>query len=101
MDGRRKKRVAPAPLGASVSHIREILGFPDAEDTLVEMRIELAEALREFRRKSGLSQADLAKALGETQSRVAKLENADGQANLELLVRALVAAGGTVKLRVA
>ena len=52
-------------------------------------------------RAAGLTQAELAKAIGSSQSRIAKMEGGDPQASLESLVRALVAAGGKPKLKVA
>jgi transcriptional regulator with XRE-family HTH domain len=68
---------------------------------IVELRIELAQAVRRRRVAAGLTQAELAKAIGSSQSRVAKMEGGDPQASLESLVRALVAAGGKPKLKVA
>lgn len=88
-------------LGGRITTAREFLGLTDAESTLVELRLELAEAVRKKRLAAGLTQAQLAKAIGSSQSRVAKMEGGDPQASLESLVRALVAAGGRPKLKVA
>jgi predicted XRE-type DNA-binding protein len=77
------------------------VGLSDAEAAVVELRVELAAAVRERRMAAGLTQAQLAKAFGSSQSRVAKLEGADSQASLESMVRALAVAGARIKLRVA
>lgn len=99
MDAKKRKKLER--LGGRVTTAKEFLGLSDAEATIVELRIELAEAVRKRRVAAGLTQAELAKAIGSSQSRVAKMEGGDPQASLESLVRALVAAGGKPKLKVA
>jgi transcriptional regulator with XRE-family HTH domain len=69
------------------------------EETLNEMRLEQdLVALREAR---GVSQAQLAKALGVSQPAIAKLESGKAK-NIELrtLVRAVSALGGTVRIQI-
>jgi len=99
MDAR--KRAKLKIMGGRVTTVKKFLGLSDAEAALVELRLELAAAVRERRKAAGLTQADLAKALGSSQSRIAKLEGGDPQASLESMVRALVAAGARIKLKVA
>lgn len=99
MDAR--KRAKLKKMGARVTTVRELLGLNEAESAIVELRVELAAAVRERRIAAGLTQAELARALGSSQSRVAKLEGGDPQASLESMVRALAVAGGRIKLRVA
>jgi ribosome-binding protein aMBF1 (putative translation factor) len=99
MDTRKKNKLKK--LGGRVTSVREFLGLSQAEAAVVEIRVELAAAVREKRRAAGLTQAELASAIGSTQSRVAKIEAADAQASLESMVRALAAAGARVYLRVA
>lgn len=65
------------------------------EAALVEMRLALSRTLRERRRAAGLTQTALAKQLGSSQSRVAKLEAGDASVSLELLIRALLAVGAS------
>lgn len=59
------------------------------------MKVALAGRLRLRRRQLGLSQAALARALGSSQSRVAKMEGADPTVSADLLIRALLALGST------
>ena len=64
----------------------------------MEMRVALSRSLRERRPwDAGLTQTALAKQLGSSQSRVAKLEAGDASVSLELLIRALLRAGATRK----
>jgi len=96
-----KKRARLKKLGGRVTTVRKFLGLNEAEAAIVELRVELAAAVRARRIAAGLTQAELAKVLGSSQSRVAKLEGADPQASLESMFRALALAGGRIKLRVA
>lgn len=65
----------------------EFLELTEPEATLVEMRIALASALRFRRVESRLTQAELAKRIGSSQSRFSKLEAAVPDVSLDLLVR--------------
>jgi transcriptional regulator with XRE-family HTH domain len=59
--------------------------------------VALSRALRERRVAAGLTQTALAKQLGSSQSRVAKLEAGDASVSLELLIRGLLAVGASRK----
>lgn len=74
---------------------REFLGLSEQESVLVELKLSLVTAVREARRKHGLSQTDLAQRMRSSQSRVAKIETGDRSVSLDLIVRALFAAGAT------
>jgi DNA-binding XRE family transcriptional regulator len=99
MDANKRKKLAK--MGGRVASAQSFLGLTDAEAAIVELRLELAHAVHKHRLAAGLTQAELAKAIGSSQSRIAKMENGDPQASLESLVRALVAAGGRPRLKVA
>jgi len=71
------------------------------DDTAVApIREALAAELRGRRQEAGLTQAELARRLGTSQSRVAKMEGAEAGVTLDLLVKALSSLGAT-KLEVA
>ena len=57
------------------------------------MKLVLANALRRQRVRKRWTQTHVAKRLGSSQSRVAKMEAADPSVSLDLLVRALIALG--------
>lgn len=81
--------------GWKVGSVREFLGLTPEEEALIEMRLALARAVKQRRLTLEWTQSELAKRLGSSQSRVAKLEAADASVSLELLVRSLLALGAT------
>jgi DNA-binding XRE family transcriptional regulator len=95
MDARKRKRLEEA--GWAVGSADEFLGLSPEEAAFVELKVELSRTLRERRAKEGLTQAQLAKRLGSSQSRVAKMEASDPSVSLDLLVRALLATGASRK----
>ena len=64
----------------------------DAEVALVEAKLRLGDVVRTVRQRRHLSQAALAKLMGSSQSRVAKVENRDTEVSLDLQLRAIFAA---------
>lgn len=95
MESKKRKRLEAA--GWRVGNAAEFLDLTAAEAALVEMRIALSQSLRERRLVAGLTQTRLAKQLGSSQSRVAKLEAGDPSVSLELLIRALLSVGASRK----
>ncbi len=81
--------------GWSVGSASEFLELSDAEEMLVNMKLALARKVKEMRLKKKLTQQALARLIGSSQSRVAKLEVADRSVSMELLVRSLVTMGAT------
>jgi predicted XRE-type DNA-binding protein len=81
--------------GWKVGTAEEFLDLTEAEATLIEMKLALSEGLRNLRVRSRLTQAEVAKAIGSSQSRVAKMEAADPSVSMDLLVRALLRLGAS------
>ena len=81
--------------GWKVGTVKEFLGMSDEEAALIEMKLALARSLKQRRLAHGLTQDDLAKQLGSSQSRVAKMEVADAAVSMDLLVRSLLVLGAT------
>jgi DNA-binding transcriptional regulator YiaG len=81
--------------GWRVGTVQDFLGLTDDEARLLRMRLGLIGAIRAARERAGLSQTDLATRMGSSQSRVAKLEAGDSSVSVDLMLRALVAAGAT------
>jgi DNA-binding XRE family transcriptional regulator len=81
--------------GWRVGTVQEFLGLSDEETALIEIHLELGDALRARRLQSGLSQAQLARRMGSSQSRVAKMELGSPSVSLDLLFRALLVLGAT------
>jgi predicted XRE-type DNA-binding protein len=99
MDAKKKRKLQK--MGGRVATVAEFLALSEAEAAVVELRLELAGAVRKKRTAARMTQAQLAKAIGSSQARVAKMEGGDPQASIESLVRALAALGAKPRLKVA
>jgi ribosome-binding protein aMBF1 (putative translation factor) len=88
-----EKRRRLESAGWRVGEVRDFLALSDDEAQFVEIKLALARRLRELREKRNWTQADLAKRVGSSQSRVAKMEAADPTVSVDLLVRSLLAIG--------
>jgi hypothetical protein len=89
---KRKKREAA---GWRFGTVNEFLGLTDIEAAIVDLRLALSRALKHRRVKLHLTQSALAKRIESSQSRVAKMEAADPEVSIDLLVRGLLATGAT------
>lgn len=90
--GKRKRLEAN---GWRVGSTADFLGLTRAEETLVEMHLSLSATLRDRRIKASVTQTELARRLGSSQSRIAKMEAGDESVSLDLLIRALLALGAS------
>ena len=93
MNAAKRKKLESA--GWKIGTAGEFLGLSAEEAQLVEMKLALSDSLRRRRQKKHLTQHDLAKKLGSSQSRIAKLESGAAGASLDLLFRALFVTGAT------
>jgi len=93
MDAKQRKRLEAA--GFRIGSVTDFLELTPDETALVEMRLALSRALRRRREEAGLTQAALARRLGSSQSRVAKMEAGDPSVSLDLLIRALLMVGAS------
>jgi len=87
-----KKRRLEAK-GWKVGSAEEFLRLSDEESAYINLKLRLAEGLRERRQRNRLSQVELAKIIKSSQSRVAKMESGDPSVSLDLLIRSLLALG--------
>jgi predicted XRE-type DNA-binding protein len=90
-----EKRKRLEEKGWRVGTAGDFLGLSAQESAFVELRLKLADAVRELRKEKHLTQSQLAKLLGSSQSRVAKVEAAEESVSVDLLVRSLLAMGAT------
>jgi predicted XRE-type DNA-binding protein len=95
MKSRKRTRLEAA--GWTVGSVQDLLGLSEAEALLIELKLSLSSALRDQRKRRHLSQAQLAKRLRSSQSRVAKMEAGDPSVSMDLLVRSLLALGASSK----
>ena len=90
---RRGKKQRLAKKGWRVGSVQDFLELSDDEAAYVELRLRLADSLKERRRKQNLTQTAFAKRIRSSQSRVAKMEGGDPTVSLDLLIRSLLALG--------
>jgi DNA-binding XRE family transcriptional regulator len=89
MDKRRSLENA----GWRVGDTAEFLQLTPGEAEFVEIKLALARRLRELREERNWTQAEVARRVGSSQSRVAKMEAADSTVSVDLLMRSLLAVG--------
>lgn len=73
--------------GWKVGSAKDFLGLSKEEAALIDLKSSLADLLREERQELGLTQAAIAKRIGSSQSRVAKLEAGEASVSLDLMFR--------------
>jgi predicted XRE-type DNA-binding protein len=95
MDKRKKKELISKSY--KVGSAEEFLGLSTEESEYIELKLALSEALIKRRKKSNLTQAQLARMLKSSQSRVAKMEKGDPTVSVDLLVKSLLAMGADKK----
>ena len=94
---RESKRKRLEEKGWRIGTAQEFLGLSNEESAYVELRMRLGDSLRRRRQKRNLSQAELARMIHSSQSRVAKMEGGDSSVSLDLLIRSLLALGASAR----
>lgn len=89
------KRQKLAKLGYRVTDAQSFLGLSDEETALIDLKLSLIGKLKETRAAKHVTQQQLAKLIGSSQSRVAMLERGRPDVSLDLICRALFALGLT------
>lgn len=89
----KKKRLEAK--GWKVGGTQEFLELSSEEASYIELKLKLADGLRERRRRRRLTQVELARRVRSSQSRVAKMEAGDPSVTLDLLIRSLLALGAS------
>lgn len=92
---REEKRRRLEAKGWRIGGTREFLGLTEQEEAYIDLRLKLAEGLKQRRRRRRLTQVELARAVRSSQSRVAKMEAGDPSVSIDLLVRSLIALGAS------
>ncbi len=88
------KRIPLESAGWKFGDAADFLELTPEESTIVEMKVMLSRRLRE-RRKSLMTQAELAVKISSSQPRIAMAENGDSSVSIELLIRAMLATGAS------
>jgi DNA-binding XRE family transcriptional regulator len=90
---KREKKARLERAGWRVGSAAELLRLDAEEARLIELKLVLAAGVRRFRERRGLTQQALAKQLGSSQSRVAKMEAGDASVSFDLIIRTLLGIG--------
>jgi hypothetical protein len=93
MKKERAKRLSEQ--GWKVGSTSDFLGLTNSEEAYIELKLALANGLRDYRAAHELTQVEAARVVGSSQSRVAKMESADPTVSLDLIVRSLLTLGAT------
>ena len=92
---RRSKKQKLEKRGWRFGTAQEFLGLSDEEAAYVDLRLRLAESLKDRRTRRNLTQTEVARLIASSQSRVAKMEGGDPSVSLDLLIRSLLALGAS------
>ena len=92
---REAKRRRLEAKGWQVGTTQEFLRLSPEEAAYIDLKVRLAVGLRQWRQRSRLTQADLAKRLQSSQSRIAKMEAGNPSVSLDLLIRSLLTLGAS------
>jgi predicted XRE-type DNA-binding protein len=95
MDSKKQKKLEAR--GWVVGDASDFLQLTDEEARYIELKRALSESLKTERLKQQVTQVELAKMLGSSQSRVAKMEAGDAAVTVDLLLKALLTLGVTKK----
>jgi len=95
MKAQKKKRIETA--GWRTGSAAEFLELNPEEEAFVELKLALADLLKEVRVKNQWTQTQTAHRLGSSQSRVAKMEAGDPSVSVDLLLRSLLSLGASRK----
>ena len=91
------KRAKLQAAGWTIGDATDFLRLSPAEAAYVELKLSLSLLLRHWRSTRKLTQTELARRLGSSQSRVAKMEAGDPTVSADLLLRSLLALGASRK----
>ncbi|MFN8067123.1 MAG: helix-turn-helix transcriptional regulator [Vicinamibacterales bacterium] len=92
---RADKRKKLERAGWTVGDAGDFLGLTVEERRFVDVKLALADGLRQRREVLGLTQSQAAERFGSSQSRVAKMEAADRTVSTDLLLKSLFTLGAS------
>jgi len=89
----KQKRTKLEEKGFRVGSAAEFLDLTPEEEAYIEIRLAVSNMIKTQRTKRGWTQAQLARAMGSSQSRIAKLEAGDPSTSLDLMIKTLLRLG--------
>jgi ribosome-binding protein aMBF1 (putative translation factor) len=95
MDEQKRKKLEE--MGFRVGSAAEFLELSPEDEAYIEIRLEISNMVRSQRQKRGWTQEQLARAIGSSQSRIAKMEAGEPSTSLDLMIKALLRLGVSKK----
>jgi DNA-binding XRE family transcriptional regulator len=95
MDSKKKRKLEAK--GWITGDASDFLGLSPEEARFIDLKLALKDSLKAERLKQNITQVELAKMIGSSQSRVAKMEAGDPSVSVDLLLKALLTLGVTKK----
>ena len=89
----KQKRKKLEEKGFRVGSAAEFLDLTPEEEAYIEIRLAVSNMIKTQRTKRGWTQAQLARAMSSSQSRIAKLEAGDPSTSLDLMIKTLLRLG--------
>jgi DNA-binding XRE family transcriptional regulator len=89
----KSKRIKLEKMGWKFGSADKFLELSAEESAYIELKLALSDKLKAKRLSSKLTQAELAKIMHSSQSRVAKMEAGDPAVSIDLLIKSLLALG--------
>jgi len=91
MDKQKRKKLEEK--GFRVGSAADFLDLTPEEEAYIEIRLEVSTLIKTQRTKRGWTQEQLARVMGSSQSRVAKMEAGDPSTSLDLMIKTLLRLG--------
>jgi len=79
--------------GFRVGSAADFLELTPEEEAYIDIRLDFSSLVKSQRAKRGWTQEQLARAIGSSQSRIAKLEGGDPGISLDLMIKSLLRLG--------
>lgn len=89
----KKKRKQLEEKGFRIGSAVDFLELTPEEEAYIDIRLEISNLVKSQRNKIGWTQEELAREIGSSQSRIAKLEGGDPGISLDLMIKALLKLG--------
>jgi len=91
MDKQKQKELEEK--GFRVGSAADFLDLTPEEESYIEIRLDISNLIKNQRAKRGWTQKQLARAMGSSQSRIAKMEAGEPSTSLDLMIKALLRLG--------
>ena len=95
MDKKRKQQLEEKVF--RVGSAADFLELTPEEEAYIDIRLDISNMVQSQRGKRGWTQDQLARAIGSSQSRIAKLEGGDPGISMDLMIKALLRLGTSKK----